>query len=161
MVLIQLSMAYSKNVFTFDEFADKYSTTPHFNLVNEHDLTRILKSKIFVHTNGQLRATHIILGYDPISSSFQAPKYMIKAKDPRLQQSNIAILGFLTSTSPKGTQLAELPFQGNAEEEVILPVLKEMAKAVEISYFEEEFKIFDQLQTPKPSRVDFSHLPPT
>ena len=90
MVLIQLSMAYSKNVFTFDEFADKYSTTPHFNLVNELDLIRILKSKIFVHTDGQLRAAHIILGYDPISSSFQAPKYMIKAR----------ILGYSKATSP-------------------------------------------------------------
>ena len=35
MVLIQLSMAYSKNVFTFDEFANKYFATPNFNLVNE------------------------------------------------------------------------------------------------------------------------------
>ena len=160
MVLIQLSMAYSKNVFTFDEFEDKYSTTPYFNLVNELDLIRILKSKIFVHTDGQLRAAHIILGYDPISSSFQAPKYMIKAKDPQLQQINIVVPGFLASTSPKGTQLAELPFQRSAEEEATLPVLEEMAKVVEISDFEEEFEIFDQLQTPKPSNVDFSHLPP-
>ena len=52
MVLIQLSMAYSNNVFTFDEFADKYSATLNFNLVNEPDLTRILKSEIFVHTDG-------------------------------------------------------------------------------------------------------------
>ena len=96
-------MAYSKKNFTFDEFTDNYSTTPQFNLVNELDLTRILKSEIFVHTDGQLRATQIILGYDPISSSFQAPKYMIKAKDPQLQQINIVIPGFLASTSPKGT----------------------------------------------------------
>ena len=35
-------MAYSNNVFTFNEFADKYSTVPNFNLVNKPDLTRIL-----------------------------------------------------------------------------------------------------------------------
>ena len=78
-------MAYSNNVFTFDEFADKYFAIPNFNLINEPDLTKILKAKIFVHTNRQLRATHIILGYVPISSNFQAPKFVIKAKDPRLQ----------------------------------------------------------------------------
>ena len=110
MVLIQLSMAYSNNVFTFDEFANKYSATPNFNIVNEHDLTRILKSEIFIHTNGQLQATHIILGYDPISPSFQAPKYVIKAKAPGLQQINIIVPGFLASTPPEGTQLVELPF---------------------------------------------------
>ena len=102
MVLIWLSMAYSNNVFTFDEFVDKYSATPNFNLVNEPDLMRILKSKIFVHTDGQLRVAHIILSYDPISSSFQAPKYLIKVKDPRLQQINIVVLGFLASTPPEG-----------------------------------------------------------
>ena len=54
MVLIQLSMAYSNNVFTFDEFANKYSATPNFNLVDEPNLMRILKSEIFIHTDGQL-----------------------------------------------------------------------------------------------------------
>ena len=77
---------YSNHVFLFGEFSDKYSTIPNFSLVNELDLTRILKAEIFVHTDGQLRAAHIILGYDPISFSFQAPKYVIKAKDLRLHQ---------------------------------------------------------------------------
>ena len=54
----------------FDEFADKYSTILNLNLINERDLTKILKVEIFVHKDGQLRAAHLILGYDPISSSF-------------------------------------------------------------------------------------------
>ena len=54
----------------FDEFADKYSAILNLNLINERDLTKILKVKIFVHKDGQLRAAHLILGYDPISSSF-------------------------------------------------------------------------------------------
>ena len=77
-------------------FADKHFIAPKFGLVNEEDLNRILRSKIFLHTNGQLRAAHIILGYKPISPSFQAPKYVIKAKDPRLHQINITVPGFLT-----------------------------------------------------------------
>ena len=54
----------------FDEFADKYSAILNLNLINERDSTKILKVEIFVHKDGQLRAAHLILGYDPISSSF-------------------------------------------------------------------------------------------
>jgi len=54
----------------FDEFADKYSAILNLNLINERDLTKILKVEIFVHKDGQLRAAHLILCYDPISSSF-------------------------------------------------------------------------------------------
>ena len=82
----------------FGEFADKYSTIPNLNLINEPDLTKILKVEIFVHKDGQLRVVHLILNYDPISSSFQAPKYMIKVKDIRLHQINIIVLGFLDAS---------------------------------------------------------------
>ena len=104
-----LLVLFSNSVFTFDEFADKYFAIPNFNLVNELDLTIILKSEIFMHTDGQLRATHIILGYDPISSSFQAPKYVTKVRDPYLHQINIAVPGFLVNPTPKGVQQVELP----------------------------------------------------
>jgi len=50
LVLI-LPVLYSNNVFTLGEFADKYSVIPNFSLVNEPDLTRILKAEIFVHTD--------------------------------------------------------------------------------------------------------------
>ena len=154
-------MLYFNNVFTFSEFADKYSAIPNFSLVNELDLTRILKAEIFAHTDGQLRAAHIILGYDPISSSFQAPKYVIKVKDPPLHQINITISSFLAGSTPKGTQLVELPFQRTAEEEATLsqPIPKETANVVEVSDSKEEFEVFNQLQSPKPSDVDVSHLP--
>ena len=61
--------------------------------------------------NGQLCTAYVILEYKPISSSFQSPKYIIKAKDPWLQQINIAILGFLTSSPPEGTHQVGLPTQ--------------------------------------------------
>ena len=41
------------------------------------------------------RATHKILRSDPIQKSFAAPKYVIKAKDPRLQRIIVAEHGFL------------------------------------------------------------------
>ena len=50
---------------------DKNFIAPNFGLVNKAYLNRILRSEIFLHMNGQLHVTHIILGYKPISSSFQ------------------------------------------------------------------------------------------
>ena len=43
----------------------------------------------------QVRAAHKILGYDPIQKSFMASKYVIKAKDPRLQKITVAEHSFL------------------------------------------------------------------
>ena len=48
----------------------------------------------------QVRAAYKILGYDPIQKSFVAPKYVIKAKDPRLQKITVAEHSFLL---PKGS----------------------------------------------------------
>ena len=59
-----------------------------------------------MHDNGQLRAVHLILGYKPISSDFQAPKCVIKAKDPRLHRISIVVPGFLLPEGalvPRGT----------------------------------------------------------
>ena len=63
--------------------------------MNREDLNRILKSRIFLHKDGQLWAAHIVLGYTPISFSFQSP-----TKDRQLVQINVATLGFLASPSP-------------------------------------------------------------
>ena len=71
--------------------------------MNREDLNRISKSKIFLHKEGQLRAAHVILGYISISISFQSPKHVIKAKDPRLAKIDVAVPGFLTGPPLKGT----------------------------------------------------------
>jgi len=102
----------------FGEFADKRADAPNLSLVDEPDLTKILKDEIFVHTDGQLRVTHLILSYNPLSSSFQAPKCMIKASDPCLHQINVAVPGFLTTGPiPKGIQQVDLSFLRAVEEE--------------------------------------------
>ena len=88
-------MLFSDNIFVFDDYADKYSAIPNFGLVNEQDLTKILKAKIFIHKDGQSRVAHLMLGYDPLSSNFQAPKYVIKAKDHRLHLINVTVPSFL------------------------------------------------------------------
>jgi len=50
---------------------------------------------VFVHTDRQLRVSHLILDYMPISNAFQAPKCVIKAKDLRLQRISVAAPRFL------------------------------------------------------------------
>ena len=61
----------------------------------------------------QLRAAHLILGYTPISRSFQAPKCVIKAKDPRFHRISVAYEGFVVPKGipiPEGTPLTQLLF---------------------------------------------------
>ena len=119
------------------------------------DLTRILRSEIFLHTDGQLHATHVILGYKSISSSFQSPKNVIKAKDPRLKQINITVLGFLTGPPLEGTHQAVLLVQPIAEEGATSSGSareEEMVKIIKVTDSEEEFEVFDQLDlTESPS----------
>ena len=48
-------------------FVDKNTIIPIFNLVNQLSLNKILKAKVIVHIDGQLRAAHLIFNYIPIS----------------------------------------------------------------------------------------------
>ena len=81
---------------------------PNFNLVNQPSLDKILKAEVFVHTDGQLRAAHLILDNIPISKSFQAPRCIIKASDPHLHQISVTAPGFLTTSPiPKGSHTTD------------------------------------------------------
>ena len=118
---------------------------------------------MFVHTNGQLRAAHLFLDYILISKGFQAPKCVIKAKDPYLQRINIAAPGFLitgpipegtlsTSSKPEGIPKVALPPQHTAEEGISShpSIIKEEEEkeVVEVSDFEDEFDVFNQILSP-------------
>ena len=87
------------------DIANPHATMPSLRLVNKASLDRVLQAKIYVNeSDGQLRATHLILGYNPISCAFQAPSCVIKAKDPRLHRISVAYEGFLI---PQGVPLPE------------------------------------------------------
>ena len=90
------------------DFADRHAAKPNLNLVNKDSLNKILQAEVFMNEDGQLRAAHLILGYKPISSSFQAPKCIIKARDPRLQRISVAVLDFLL---PEGVPVLEGTFR--------------------------------------------------
>ena len=82
----------------------------------------------------QVKATHEILEYDPIQKSFAASKYVIKAKDPRLQKVTVAKHGFFL---PEGsfTQQAAETKEGGAESE---------EQVIELDQSEDKFGAFDQ-----------------
>ena len=54
----------------------------------------------------QVKAAHKILGYDPIQKSFATPKYVIKAKDPRLQKIIVVEHGFFFLRGSSAQQAA-------------------------------------------------------
>ena len=86
---------------------------PNLNLVNQPSLDKILKAGVFVHTDSQLRAAHLILDYVPISKSFLAPKCVNKARDPRLQRISVATPRFLLSNPvPEDTFTTKLIPEG-------------------------------------------------
>ena len=80
--------------------ADEYHTAPNKNFVNFPELNQILRSEIFLHKEGQLRAVHIILRFNHIPKRFQSPKNEIKAEDPRLDLIDVAVPRFQTTNSP-------------------------------------------------------------
>ena len=69
--------------------------------------------EVFVNeADNQVRVAHKILRYDPIQKSFSAPKYMIRARDPRLHRITIVEHGFLL---PEGSPVPEsVPLAGSS-----------------------------------------------
>ena len=143
-------------------FADKNVVVPNFSLVNQPSLDKILKAEVFIHSDGQLRAAHLILSYTPISKSFQVPKCVIKAKDPHLHRISVVVPSFL-SAGPilKGIPKIALPSQCAVKEEATpsQPSTKEEEGIVKVSDSEDDFEIFNQPLSP-PSG-DLGHPPPT
>ena len=63
------------------------------------DLNFVLCLKIFVHFNGQLQASHLILGYTPSYTNYQAPRLAFPVSNPLLTYISVYILGFLPNIS--------------------------------------------------------------
>ena len=67
------------------------------------ELNFILRSKIFVHYVGQLRASHLILGCVPYYTSYQNSSSALTVGSPLLLYLDVRLLGFL----PKGLTFEE------------------------------------------------------
>ena len=109
---------------------------------------------------------HLILGYTPISKSYQVLKCVIKAKDPRLHRISVAAPGFLTigpipegilSINPilEGIPKVPLPPQYKTEKATSShPAIKEKEEEkeeeiVNVSDSEDDYEVFNQPQSLK------------
>ena len=105
--------------------------------------------------DGQLRVAHLILGYKPISRAFQAPRYVIRAKDSLLHRISVAYEGFVvlegiplprntsfTQPLPVATLSTGVPFPS--------PILQleEEEGFVDLIESTNEFEVFNQLSPP-------------
>ena len=159
--VLSLSILISNDAsLQFNDSADRRSTKPRLSLVNKASLDRVLKAETYVNeADGQLRAAHLILGYTPLSFAFQAPKYVIRARDPWLYRISVAYKGFVVPEGipfPKNTSRTKPLFVAAISTGAFSfqPVLKEgeveekeeeeEEEVVELSDSSDDFGIFDQ-----------------
>ena len=87
------------------DLADKQHTTPRLSLVNVQALNFLLRSEIYVSTDGQLRSAPLILDYVPLTRALVEPGQAIRAGSPRLARIDVSIPGFLVSRDLPPVQL--------------------------------------------------------
>ena len=111
-----------------------------------------MRSEIYVAEDGQLHAAHLVLGYQPLTRSFQAIGHAIRAGSPRLARIDESKPKFLARQDLKPVMLpgirnpppvAQLPQPDNLE--VAVPIEGEtessrlsLEEEIDEFYFEEE-----------------------
>ena len=138
--------------------------------MNQASLNKILNAEMFVHTNGQLRVAHLILDYIPISKSFQAPKCVIKARDPQLQRISVIAPSFLITDPIPESVLSTNPIPEGipqVEASSSYPIIKEKEKEqeqekeiVEVSDSEDDYEVFNQPLSSEIPLGDLGHSSP-
>ena len=73
--------------------------------MNVQALNYLLRSEIYVAEDGQLRACHLVLGYQPLTRSFQAIGHAIRAGSPRLARIDVSKPKFLARVDLKPVML--------------------------------------------------------
>ena len=68
---------------------------PDIRTVHVRNLNFILRSEIFVHWDGQLRASHLILEVEPIYSTWQSFKQALLVDSPLLSYIDVRYANFL------------------------------------------------------------------
>ena len=118
---------------------------------------------MFVHSDGQLRVAHLIFGYNPLLSSSQLLKCLIKVKDPHLHQISVAALGFLTINLILGGVLEViLPPQYTTKEATssYLAIKEEKEEEiVDVLDSKYDFEVFNLLSSSESPVGDLSLLP--
>ena len=166
------------NYLVFICLTDKEQVNPRISLINVPALNYLLRSQIFVNNDGQLRAAHLILDYEPLSRFFLDVGNAIKANDYCLARIDVSRLHFLAPYDlppvdhpiPQGVPLAAQPIQqvplgqavvekgitssSSLEEEIDKFQFEEEetqgVEAIIISEAEEEIDEYSCIQTPAP-----------
>ena len=102
-VFIDLTIISSSDV-----FVDKNHVASRLSFVNVPSLNKLLRFEIFISEDRQLRATHLILDYEPLSRIFQDVGQAIRVGAPRLARINVSKPGFLAR---RDLPPVELPIQ--------------------------------------------------
>ena len=153
-------------LFVSIDIADLRATTPSLRLVNKASLDRVLQAEIYVNeSDGQLRAAHLILGYNPISRAFQAPSCVIRAKDPRLHRISVAYEGFVVPYGiplPRFSPLTEpLPVASLAAAATSSPLPPSVFQVEEEEEVEREEEGFVDLTLPTDEYEVFNQSSPS
>ena len=88
---------YFNSNFLLGCVADKAVLTPKLSHVNVQALNYLLRSEIYVTEDRQLRACHLILGYRPLTRSFQPIGHAIRVGSPRLARIDVSKPRFLAA----------------------------------------------------------------
>ena len=68
---------------------------PDVRIVHVKDLNFILRSEIYVHWDGQLRASYLILGVEPVYFTWQNFKQALLVDSPLLSYIDVRYVNFL------------------------------------------------------------------
>ena len=138
------------NCLVFLYVTDKEQVNPQISLINVPALNYLLRSQIFVNDDGQLRATHLILDYEPLSRSFLNVGNAIRANNYRLACIDVSRPHFLAPhdlspvdhSIPQGIPLAAQPIQqvplGQAVAEEGIASSSSLEEEIDKFQFEEE-----------------------
>ena len=90
---------------------DRRHVTPQLSLTNVVALNYLLRSKIFMSEDRQLRAVHLILDFEPISRTFQEIGHAIRAGHPWINRINVSRPDFLgrDDLSPVKLPVQQIP----------------------------------------------------
>ena len=127
-------------------FADKRHVAPRLSHTNVATLNYLLRSKIFVSEDKQLRADHLIFNFEPILEIYQDIGNAIRAGDPWLARIDVSRPSFLAQDN---LPPVVLPLQQNPPL-VVQPLHQVLPEAAAIgeeiafsnSSFEEEIDKF-------------------
>ena len=159
-------------VFCFSAMlADKNQVAPRLSFTNIAALNFLLRLKIFVSEDKQLRAVHLILEFEPISKIFQEVEHAIKAGDPRLARIDISkpdfharddlpkvVLSIWQNPPLFAVPLQQVPPQAAVVEEEIASSRLSLEEEIDKFCFDKEEGVPERLVQLSDSEIEFDIL---